>query len=936
MDDRTSFLSWPDGDPGGWCFQRRSGYAAYVIFELPKLPNFAEPRFLDLGERLDERKSEVARRQMQMLRQLHSLGTDFALSLRLRHDGNRLRLFVVVRLASSQPVTLAALDKLATRIHYMFPKEYNLVRLAPDQNQKRWQQALDLSWARFASELFKPEDTYRSYSWPFFYVASLWQPQSINDMEHLCRTLVRFGGEAMLDLTLVPTKLGQNEEEWVDLCARRMWEAQSGERIYNEEGRLLKSFDPMPGLRSPLENYEELLKRYRQNRLFLYAFRIFASEDPFGIAQALAASATHSQPQVISLNQGYPHFRVEIQAGQAVDIAPEIHPLWWDAPDERPLRAQRLHRLADLDEISGFWRFPIPVRAGFPGFELDTGLERQFRPRVERRPPQRISLGALADDPARARLSATFDREGLAKHGLIVGVPGSGKTTVMFNILYQLWSASDERDRIPFIVLEPAKTEYRALKTIEPFTEDMLVFTLGDERISPFRFNPFEVPRDTPLESHISRLNACFVGAFNLFDPLPLLLDKAIRQTYEAKGWFDDSVGGEPGPETPTLADLCQQADAIIKDAGYSHELRDNFNAALFQRLDSLRRGSKGRMLDTRQSIPFDLLMQRPVILELDALNEDEKALLMMFILTFIYEYAKAHRRSGSPLRHVLVIEEAHNLIGRGEQGSSEFRANPKEQAVRLFVRMLAEMRALGQGILIADQLPTALAPEAMKQTNLKVLMRMTAMDDRIEIGNTMDLEESHLKDVTHFRSGQAYVFLEDWDRVRRVQTTDFKGEHGLEEPPEDQTIADLMASFEAERPDLFMPFPECSIGCRQCNRRVRSQAERFVRPLAIRGARSHIENSVMEEDPQWGTICRAIRLKAKAEVARLQETYGVAAPVFPFCAYLHLLHTDPATFELCSNELEDCDCKKLGRDDVFQSMLQAGQEVVTRTESGE
>lgn len=935
MDNHTSVLIWPDGDPERWNMHHQSGYLAYIIFELPKLPNFAEPRFQDLGERLDERKSEVARRQMQMLRQLHSLGTNCASALRLRRDGNHLRLFTVVRLVSDQPVSPPALDKLATRIQHMFPKEYNLVRLSPDQDQERRRQALDLSWVRFTYELFKPEDTYRSYSWPYFYIASLWQPQSVNDMEHFCRTLVRFNGEAMLDLTLVPTKLGQNEGEWVDLCARRMWEAQSGERVYDEEGRLLKSFDPMPGLRPPLENYEDLLKRYKQNRLFLYAFRIFASEDPFGLAQALAASATHSKPQVVSLDQGHPHFQAEIQAGQTVDIAPEIHPAWWDESDERPLRAQRLHRLADLDEISGFWRFPMPVRAGFPGFELDTGLERRFERESERRAPQLISLGTLADDPAQARLAATFDREGLTKHGLIVGVPGSGKTTAMFSILYQLWSPSDELDRIPFIVLEPAKTEYRALKTIEPFTDDMLVFTLGDERISPFRFNPFEVPHGIPLESHVSRLNACFVGAFNLFDPLPLLLDKAIRQTYEAKGWFDDSLGGEPGLEAPTMADLCQQADKIIKTSGYSEKLRDDFNAALFQRLDSLRRGSKGRMLDTRQSIPFDLLMQRPVILELDALNEDEKALLMMFILTFVYEYAKANRRSGSPLRHVLIVEEAHNLIGRGDQSGSEFRANPKEQAIRLFVRMLAEMRALGQCILIADQLPTALAPEAMKQTNLKVLMRMTAMDDRVEIGNTMDLEESHLKDVTHFRSGQAYVFLEDWDRVRRTQTTSFKREHGLEEPPEDQTITDLMASFEDERPTLFMPFPECSIGCHRCNRRVRSQAERFVRPLATRGA-SHIENSVVEEDPQWGTVCRAIRLKAKAEAARLQETYGTAVPVFLFCAYLHLLHAAPAAFELCSSKLEDCDCKKLGRDNMFQAMLKAGQEVVTRTESGE
>ena len=131
------------------------------------------------------------------------------------------------------------------------------------------------------------------------------------------------------------------------------------------------------------------------------------------------------------------------------------------------------------------------------------------------------------------------------------------------------------------------------------------MFTVGDERISPFRFNPFEVPTGTPLESHIARLNACFTGAFNLFDPLPLLLDAAVRETYENKKWLDDSIGGEPGLEPPTLGDLARQAEIVIQRSGYSDKLRDDFNAALTQRLTSLMRGSKGRMLNVSAQFRF-------------------------------------------------------------------------------------------------------------------------------------------------------------------------------------------------------------------------------------------------------------------------------------------------------------------------------------------
>lgn len=930
MNERVARLVWPSGSKEGWSHSRKQRFGSQIVFELPKLPNFAEPRFRDLGERLEDRKLEVARRQVQMLRQVHGLGSKFSISLRLRRDGFRLRLFVLAQLASDCPIQVSELDRSAGRIQNMVPKEYNPVRILPEEHRERWRLATDLSWVRFAGELLKPEKDHRANTWPYFYVVSLWQMQFANDMETLCRTLLRFNGEAMVDVTLIPATLHRDEINWLDDCVQRMREALTGERLYSRErGRLLKSYEPIPGLKAPLENYEDLVKRYSQKHLFMYAFRVFASEDPFSIVQALAASATRSQPEIISLSPSDEQvlFETQVEAGQQVDIAPEIHSPWWREFDTLPYRVQRLHRLADLDEVSSFFRLPIPVQVGFPGFELDVG--NTGRQSSESRQPRvsQVDLGQFSDDTAKTQLSAAFDRGGLVKHGLIVGVPGSGKTTAMFSILHQLWTPPDDQARIPFIVLEPAKTEYRALKRMDAFRDEMLVFTMGDERTSPFRLNPFEVQTGIPLESHVSRLNACFTGAFNLFDPLPLLLDKAIRDTYEAKGWFHDSVGGEPGLVTPTLSDLCRQTRLVMKSAGYSARLRDDFNAALLQRLESLRRGSKGRMLDTRQSIPFAWLMEKPVILELDALNESEKSLLMMFILTFVYEYARATRRSGSPLRHVMLVEEAHSLIGRGGSSHSEFRANPKEEAIRLFVRMLAEMRALGEGILIADQLPTALAPEAVKQTNLKVLMRMTAMDDRLEIGNTMDLGEAELKAVTRFKSGQAYVYLEEWDRVRRIQMPDFKGQRNLEVPPDRQALALAMNSFEDENSRLFMPFPECSVGCQKCNRRVRSQAERFARPLTAPGSR-HIAHQVRGDGP-WSTICRVARLKAMAEADRLRQTYGSVDTIFPFCAYVHLLHAASDSFEYCRNKLDTCDCKRSGRHHWFRTMIETGEKLV-------
>ena len=210
--------------------------------------------------------------------------------------------------------------------------------------------------------------------------------------------------------------------------------------------------------------------------------------------------------------------------------------------------------------------------------------------------------------------------------------------------------------------------------------------------------------------------------------------------------------------------------------------------------------------------------------------------------------------------------------------------------AINLFVRMLAEMRALGQGILISDQLPTTLATEAVKNTNLKVLMRMTAKDDREDMGNTMDLKVNQLSEVVHFKEGLAYVYLQDkadmWSTAQRVRTESYKAKYNLEEPPEDSVIKQLMDGFEDQNLDLFMPFSECSLGCQRCNRRVRSLSEQYVRGL-VREPKRQQELSRALPAPR----CEGLRIVASAFAHDLKAAGQPMDPVQAFCTFLHMWH---------------------------------------------
>lgn len=915
---------WTSVSSSEWTYQAQDLSCSLVIYRLGNLPNFTHQRFSYLCEEVDQRSSEVGKRQLLMLRQMHDLGPSWSCSLRLVKT-DRIELFLVFRHADNHALSTQELDEADARIRNSLPQnEYSFQRVSQESCPEI---ALSSSWARQATEVERREEVYHGAPYPEalgmppqeFYVPYSWVAVE-NTMEQICSALMQHQGRAVLEVTLCPTTFLGYERDWMNTNISLLRDSMNGETLRSpSSGKILWRGEKLPILKTPVENCEKMDKQFETSRVFLASIRVFAESDSATLANAFVANSARNTGSLRTSTFGDERFSYVATCYDTVNVS--VGPssdYWLRDTSQLPMRAQRLSRMVSVEEIATFFRIPIPVKNNFPGFVLDTGLgERSGR----RAPRSLIRLGSYLDVQSPNPVPAEFDSQQLAKHGLIVGVPGSGKTTAMFNILNQLWDVPEDQ-KIPFIVLEPAKTEYRALKTLPSFSDDLLVFTLGDESVSPFRFNPMEVLPGIKIESHISRLQACFVGAFNLFDPLPIFLEQAIRQTYLEKGWYDDSCGGDEGLETPTLSDLCRNAEEIVERSGFDAKMKSDFKASLLERLNSLRRGSKGRMLDTRHTIPMDELMGRPVVLELDSLNGDEKSLLMMFLLSYVYEYCKIRRKSGSPLKHMLLVEEAHNLIA-ANHGGSDSRADPGEKTIELFVNMLAEMRALGQGILIADQLPTAIAPQAVKQTNVKILMRVTAKDDREEIGNTMDLDEEQMHQVVNFKTGHAYVYHEGEDHVRMLRMRNFKDEFGIEEPPDDAELHQMMRNYELSHPELYHPFAECLARCETCDRRARNQAESYVRRILSDPSAMPIKDPAIARRVSFCGLCLA---GATKEAERIKERYKYVDERFGYCVYAHLVHLAVREMGACAKRGKGCSCSPEDRARYFASFEEKGR----------
>jgi DNA helicase HerA-like ATPase len=132
-------------------------------------------------------------------------------------------------------------------------------------------------------------------------------------------------------------------------------------------------------------------------------------------------------------------------------------------------------------------------------------------------------------------------------------------------------------------------------------------------------------------------------------------------------------------------------------------------------RLSSLRLGTTGRFLEGGHPVDVSRLLRRNTVLEIEDVGDDrDKAFLMGTVLLRLAEHLRLARRKtpgGQPgLRHLTVVEEAHRLLRRPDR-----EGGPAAHAVELFAGLLAEVRAYGEGIVIAEQIPAKLIPDVIK-----------------------------------------------------------------------------------------------------------------------------------------------------------------------------------------------------------------------------
>jgi len=295
--------------------------------------------------------------------------------------------------------------------------------------------------------------------------------------------------------------------------------------------------------------------------------------------------------------------------------------------------------------------------------------------------------------------------------------------------------------------------------------------------------NPLEIVWPTeetapPILSHVDRLKSIINASFPMQEVLPILLEEVLFWTYQVKGWLSQTPPAF-GTPAPSLTDLVNIIDPHMRSKGYEKSIVENLSAALKTRLQSLQRGWKGQLFNPPdgRSTPWGELFDRPAVVNLSCLGDDaDKAFAMAVLILFLYEYRQAQHdlapqpdADGADLRHLTVIEEAHRILRRVAPGTPEH-ANPQGKVAEMFANALSEIRAYRQGFLIVDQVPARLVPDAVKNTNLKIVHRLVADDDRQAMASCMSLTADQTAIINRLRPGQAIVAGDQDDRAAWIQ----------------------------------------------------------------------------------------------------------------------------------------------------------------------
>ena len=368
----------------------------------------------------------------------------------------------------------------------------------------------------------------------------------------------------------------------------------------------------------------------------------------------------------------------------------------------------------------------------------------------------KMNLGKIYHMGKEEAAELLLNRQAMASHTFITGSTGTGKSNAVYHLLDEI----TKNGQTTFLVVEPAKGEY---KNVFGNCTDVQVFGTNPRETPLLRMNPFAFPENIHILEHIDRLVEIFNACWPMYAAMPAVLKDAIERSYQKVGWDLRNSESEKGI-FPTFFDLLDILPGVIEESHYSKDTQSDYVGALCTRVKSLTNGIYGSVLCAEDALTDEALFDRNVIVDLSRVGSMEtKSLLMGILVMKLQEYRMCSSGMNSRLRHVTVLEEAHNLLRKTSAEQSQEGANLQGKSVEMLANAIAEMRTYGEGFIIADQAPGLLDMSVIRNTNTKIILRLPDEEDRKLVGKSAALKEAQIDELSKLPLGVAAVYQNEW-----------------------------------------------------------------------------------------------------------------------------------------------------------------------------
>jgi len=323
---------------------------------------------------------------------------------------------------------------------------------------------------------------------------------------------------------------------------------------------------------------------------------------------------------------------------------------------------------------------------------------------------QDVVVGEIFNDVIHRQLMLTT--ENLKSSTAVFGSPGYGKSTLVNSLLYQLWS----KIGIGFVVVEPAKEEYRMLKKVIPELQVISDLQKFNPLLPPSGMDPSmyaevvlqlidlatETPRDSPLrdyfrETYLRCISTKNVSPVYVLDTYMTLMEEQ-KFTMRAN---DFVVSGRH---------RLQSFFTFFCGSNYKQKKLEPFSLSQF------------------------LNQKTPVVIELNTIpTPGMKTAFTYWILTHLKAFFQ--KRKSSDITHILVLEEAHNILGE----------TLNKTLITDVTNIVAENRAKGQTTFIIEQSPSRIDQGATNLCGNTFSFRLTTKGDREYAASMLDTDDQRL-----------------------------------------------------------------------------------------------------------------------------------------------------------------------------------------------